>query len=208
MGSRILIAFYPPKEEKQEPLNNIDKYGLVVTDEKLFSAIRNILANHARYVKNPDEIMDAPSLLNKRSDRIFGAYLVRYFMLRGRHTDTEAMVLTQLIGNPHINEVGWRFLASPLIGAMSQGDHPISEATRSKVTETLVTAGSRDNAELARSALMVLVTLSDGEHVNIKTFLTQDKRRKLISNYRKLMSQISVDKGQAAFESQLGLRSK
>jgi hypothetical protein len=153
--------------------------------------------------------LDAPRLLNTRTDHVFSAYLVRHFMINGgqSHTDAEAIALVQLIGNKKIPEGSWRFLASPLIRAMSNSDYPVSEATRITVTERLVNAGCSENATLARSALRVLISLSDSGKIDIKPFLTEKQRQKLIKNYKALITPDAVENKQATLESQLGLRS-
>jgi len=120
------------------------------------------------------------------------------------HTDIDAIVLSQLIGDNHISEGGWRFLEAPLIRAMSNADYPVSEATSSRVTETLVTAGCSENLSLARSALLVLMTLSETNQIDMKPFLTQRRRQKLLNNYKALLNSMDVQ-GQAAFESQINL---
>jgi hypothetical protein len=208
VGSKLLIAFDPTKAKSRAPLKEIDRYSLVVSDAALFEAIRSTLANHARYVKNPDEMSDAPKVLDAQSNKVFGGYLMNY--LRGRgddHTDIAAIVLSRLVGNKHFPEEAWRLFEAPLIRAMSNGDYPISEATRNQVTQVLVASSCGDKAALAKSALRILVILSDSNDVNIRPLLTQGCREKIIKNYRDLILPDSVDKGLYAFESQLGLRS-
>lgn len=208
VGSKLLIAFDPTKTKSREPLKEIDRYSLAVSNTALFDTIRATLANHARYVKNPDEMSDAPRILDAQSNRIFGSYLMSYVRGRGEdHTDTAAIVLSQLVGNEHFPEEAWRLFEAPLIRAMSNSDYPVSDATRNQVTQALVASSCSDKAALAKSALRVLVILSGSNDVNIKPLLTQGCREKIIKNYRDLILPDTADKGQSAFESQLGLRS-
>jgi hypothetical protein len=208
VGSQLLIAFDPKKTKSQEPLKEIDRYSLAVSNTGLIGTIRATLANHARYVKNPDEMLDAPKILDTQSNRVFAGYLMSYLRGKGEeHTDTAAIVLSQLIGNSHFPEEAWRLFEAPLIRAMSNNNYPVSEAARHQVTQVLVTSSCGDKAALAKITLRILVILSDSNDVNVKPFLTQSCREKIIKNYRDLILPGSVDKGQSAFESQLGLRS-
>ena len=212
-GKRLLIVFYPTKsvsKENHEILKKIDRYGVVVSNERLFSAIQDTVNNHSRYVNRPEDMLEAANLLNRRSNNLLSGYLVSYLYLnRGEENlNTEAIVISRLIGNRHVPEGYWHLLESPLVRALTNSDYPVSEAVRNQVTENLITAGISDDPAQARSALSVLVTLSDSEHVNIKPLLTPDRSRRLIRNYRKLKSQMPAGKAQAAFESQLRLRSQ
>jgi len=213
VGKRLLVVFFPTTpdgKEKRDSLSKVDRYGLVVSDEELFSAIQGTVANHTRYVTKPEDMLDAPSLLNARSDNVFSSYLVYYFRVKGgyKNTDTEATVVSQLIGNSHVAEEHLRFLEGPLVLAMTNSDLPVSEVTRSQVTDRLIAAGCSENATLARSALRVLVSLSDSGDINIKPFLTENQRQKLIKNYKALITPDAVENKQATLESQLGLTSK
>jgi hypothetical protein len=207
VGSKLLIAFDLAKAKERNPLKEIDRYSLAVSDSALIGTIRTTLGHHARYVKNPDEMADAPKILAEQSNRVFAAYLMSYLRAKGEeHTDTTALVLSQLVGDRHFPEEARRSFEAPLIRAMSNDSSPVSEATRNQVTQALVTLSCSDEAALARNALRVLVILSDGNAVNVRPWLTQDCREKIIKNYKELIAQGSVAKGQSAFESQLGLR--
>jgi hypothetical protein len=115
-------------------------------------------------------------------------------------------VISRLIGNSHIPEAYWRFLEIPLLRAMTNDDFPASEATRNQVAERLIVAGSESNAALAKTALRILVALSDGGSINITPFLSDNQRQRLIKNYKALVTPDSVGNKQATLESQLGLR--
>jgi hypothetical protein len=213
VGKRLLVVFFPATpdgNEKRDSLSKVDRYGLVISDEKLFSSIRDTVANHIRYATKPEDLLDAPSLLNAHSDNVFSSYLVYYFRVKGgyENTDTEATVVSQLIGNSHVAEEHLRLLEGPLVLAMTNSDAPVSEVTHSQVTDRLIAAGCSENATLASSALRVLVSLSDSGNINIKPFLSETQRKKLIKNYKALISPDAVENKQARFESQLGLSSK
>jgi hypothetical protein len=209
VGKQLLIAFFPPKSlEKTEALDKVDRYGLVVSNEALFPAIRATVINHARYENKPEDMLDAPALLEKQSDNVFSGYLVGYFWTKSgdENTDTEAAMISQLIGNRRIPEAHWRLLEGPLVRAMANDEWPPSEGIRNQVTDRLVGAGSSGNEVLARSALRILIMLSEGRKVDIQRFLIGDRRQKLIRNYRLLIPSGSVERGQEAFESQLDIR--
>jgi len=211
VGKRLLVVFPlpPPLTENHEALNRIDRYGLVVSNEKLFPVIQATVTNHSRYAHKPEEMVDVPDLLNARNDYIFSGYLVSYFWAKGgnENTDIEAAVISQLIGNSHVPEGYWRFLEAPLVRAMTDNDSPVSEATRNQVTNSLIAAGCSENSGLARSGLRILIVVTDSGNIDVKPFLTEKQRRKLIRNYKALITADAVENKQATLESQLGLKS-
>ena len=212
VGKRLLVAFSPATtigRENHEASNRIDRYGLVVSNEKLFPVIQATVSNHSRYAHKPEELLDAPDLLNARIDYILSGYLVYYFWAKGgnENTDIEAAVISQLIGNSHVPEGYWRFLEAPLVRAMTNNDSPVSEATRNQVTNSLIAAGCSGNSGLARSALRVLILVTDSGNIDVEPFLTEERRRKLIRNYKALITAEAVENKQATLESQLGLKS-
>ena len=206
VGGQLLVAFYPDSLDDQATLTRMDKYYLVLSDEGLFPAIRNIVAKHILYQGNGEEILDAPKLLDAQTDSVFLGYLFYYLRVKGGYdyADTDAIVLSQLIGSKHISEAGWRMLVAPLTRVMSNTDSPVSEAAISKVTETLVITGCSENLALAGCAIGVLVELGDSDRLNMKPFLTERRRQMLLKNYRALVSSRYIQ-DQAEFESQINL---
>lgn len=208
VGKRLLIVFSPAKSpEKTEVLNKIDRYGLVLSDESFFPAIQFTMAAHARYTNNPDNMSDALTVINSRSDKVFSGYLVSYLRVRaGENPNTDAAIISQLIGNPHIHQALWRFLEPPLVRAMTEAELPLSETIRWQVMERLVEASCSTNAMFAETALKALVRLSEKQKFDISTFLTGDQQQKIIRNYKSLIPAKSISEGQGVFESHLGIK--
>jgi len=204
VGGQLLIVFYPNSSGDQQSLARVDKYCLVVSNTQLFPSIRNVVSKHILYQMNAEEILDAPKLLDAQTDSVFSGYLFSYLrtIRRHDHADADVIVSSQLIGNKHFSEAGWRMLEIPLLRAMTNTDFPVSETTSSKVTETLVNAGCSDNLALAKIAIRVLARLSGADQENLKPFLTERRRQKLLKNYKVLLNFMDVQ-GQAAFESQI-----
>jgi hypothetical protein len=207
VGGKLLVVFYPNNPGDQQSLTRVDKYGLVVSDARLFPSIRNIVAKHILYQTNADEILDAPKLLNQQTDNIFSGYLVSYLrvshlrVMEGYdHADADVIVLSQLIGNKRFSEAGWFLFEASLLRTMLNADFPVSEATSGKVTETLVNAGCSDNLAMAKSAIRVLAKLTGANQVDLKPFLTETRRQKLLNNYKASQNLIDVQ-SQATFES-------
>jgi hypothetical protein len=210
-GGKLLVAFYPPpsvSKENPEILSKIDRYGLVVSNEDLFPVIRLIAATHSRIVRTPEQMLDVPALFDPRNGAALGGYLVGYIWRTGgdQNPEVEASMISQLIGSPHIPEAYWRLLERPLINAMTADDAPVSEATRNQVAGRLVDSASGTNLILARTSLRVLAFLCDSDRISIVSFLTEDRRRALIRNYRTLITPELVENRQAALEAQLGLK--
>lgn len=207
VGGRILIAFDPPKGEKPGPLERVSRYGLVISNPTIFPAVESTVAAHIRFVNSPEDMTNAPSLLNTHRDKVFSSYLVSYFRSKGGHeyADTNALVISQLIGSTHILDEHRRLLEGPLIRAMTNDDYPVSEEARKQVLENLVSAGTSNNENLARPSLRVLIQLSEQE--DFKPYLTDQRRQKLIQNYKALIEPGTVEKGQSSFEIQIGLKS-
>ena len=66
--------------------------------------------------------------------------------------------------------------------------------------ERLINAGCSDNLAIAKSAIRVLANLTGANQVDLKPFLTEPRRQKLLKNYKTLLNLMDVQ-NQATFES-------
>jgi hypothetical protein len=208
IGKQLLIVLWgEDMKKKRVAEGKAAELALIVSDEHLFPSIREILVQHARYVQDPNNIENAIKILNSKDDFIFGGYLVSYLTYKSHYTDQEIAILVELLGNKHINETGWFFTAKVLMKVMSRDYQPLSDSTRSTVTEALIVRGSSDDLKLAKQAFMALTMLSDSEEIDITPFLSKEHRRKLIENYRKIFrDDLTLYNEHKGFKAQLGLQ--
>ena len=206
-GNRLLVVVYNDEEENRVASGAMNKFGLILSDETLFSSIQDTLALHALYMQNPEEIAGAPDWINTKTDAIFSGYLIS-FLRRQRgfgSMDTEALVLSKLLGNKRVLTTGWFFIRQVLEWLMLEEDPSLSNATRDSVTEALVVAGSSDNVVLAKDAIAVLLRLGDNNKLDMQPFLNAERRRKISRTYRTVLKG-DAQKGHPEFESQLNAK--
>jgi hypothetical protein len=210
VGTRLLLLFYPKASQDAEMQTSIDRYGLVVSQETLFPAIKDTLSRHTQLKEDPDQLLNATNWLNADKYQVFGGYLVYHlWATAGRdHLDSAAIALSQLMSDKRIPESGRWLLEMPLVRVLSDRENSMSEAARTQAMEQLVTAGCSQSAPLAKSALRVLTLLGEVGVLDLKPFLTQARRQMLRSNYQQLVHSEFEKERRAKFESQLSIKAK
>src|SRR5207253_1517397 len=94
-SSKNLLRFHGRQEE----------CAIVVSNESLFSRIKDVIAQHENYLKNPADIEYVDQTLNAAGNDLLGGYLIRYFELKGLFSDKEVLALSKLLNNPNVYEV-------------------------------------------------------------------------------------------------------
>jgi hypothetical protein len=208
--SRVLVFFYPKSSPEAKVRMSIDRYGLVVSKEWLFPAIKETLRRHTQLAKDPDRILDAPNWLNDDKYNVVGGYLVNYLWVAAAHDhpDSTAIALSRLMGNNHLVESQWRMLEMPLVGVLAGHYISLSPSVRGQVMEMLVNAGCSEDSNLAKSALRVLTLLGEAGQLDLRSFLIGDNRQKLSKNYMALVQSEFEKDRRATIERQLGLRER
>jgi len=202
VGARLLIAFIPG-DSQAENLSEIGNYTLVISDPSLFPAIREALTLHRRYLQSPKEVLNASDNLTSARHSVFVGYFVAYLWRGGSFgdPDAEALALGRLLANPGFPEMSSFYAAQALGRLMFSQSRPLSEATRRLLTEELVVAGVSIRPTIAKSALGLLLRLADKKQLNMRPFLTAERRRKLTQTYQTTLA--SENQRHPDFESQL-----
>ena len=204
-GARLVIAFPPGEVPGTTPLRAIHQYRMVVSDDALIPSIRETIAAHERYAKEPGQISDASRHIHSYNDSVFLGYLCYYLWARGGldRAETDAPVLAQLVADASLPDGLKRGMLEPaLTRAVMNMEHPISSATRQLVTLDLIAAACGDNVEHARSPLRILVLMS--ARGDVGRSISPGCKEQIITNYRATLVPGSVE-GQDSFEAQLGL---
>ncbi len=185
-------------------LGKPEDVAFVVSDKSLFAPMREAIAQHRRFERNPDEVAKIPQLLRDKQDSVFRGYLLTYLMNGEgvRNVDKAADMLSGLLGHESVPGPGRAAIADWLASTF----YRLAEPTRKAATEALVVSASADDARVANPALTVLVRLGDLQMLNLKPLLTQARQRKIVENYRTFRAQNNVQQGHPEFESQLGLQ--
>jgi hypothetical protein len=186
VGRQLLVVLRGENMRKQRVSEGkASNLAFVLSKDDLFPAIRETLVQHARYVQNPNEIENAPERLKIKNNFIFSGYLVSYLDEGTVLNDRQVFALIKLLGNDCIPTSGWSTVSRSLIKAMSREYNPLSNSTRNAITEALIVAASSDNLRLAKEGLTSLAMLNNVNHANIKPFMNNEQRHKLIENYRR-----------------------
>ena len=210
VGSRLLIFFYPKSSPSNETQETIDEYGLVVSAEPFFQAVKDMLDRHLQLAREPDQIQSAPNWLTEDKHGVLSGYLIGHFWSSAAqgHQDSTAIALSGLIGNSHLQESGWRMLERSLVRILADSDNPLSPGARAQVMRSLVNAGCSEDPGLAKSALRVLTLLGEAGHLDLTSFVTEGTQQRLRSNYQTLV-QAEFEKGRRIpIEKQLGMRAR
>jgi hypothetical protein len=174
---------------------------VVISDETLFSTVRELIKYHDKFQQNPDIILAADKLLAKQDNFIFAGYVTTY--LRGgvfSRAKNTALVFSQLLGNSKVPKTTWAFAQITLRSILTrEGEKALTNETRDLVISRVVDLGSSDN-KAAEQAIRLLVSLAEKDKIDLKSFLDKEKRDKLRQNYQKLDLKYVSELGKQKFE--------
>ncbi len=198
VGARLLVALNRTQTGDQ-------RYELVISDGSLFPIVQQALAWHTRYVREPNEVLNASQVVIGNTDSIFLSYFVSYLYRGGTfgNHEFEALALGGLLSNVHLSQQSSAFLRLTLARFMLSEFEPLSDSTRRDLMEILTSVGSSDDLQRAADAIIILLRLSDRKQLQMKPYLNSQKQRRLNQNYRELIKEGKVKGGHAEFEQQL-----
>ena len=178
--------------------------AIVVSDTGLFTPIRDAIAQHRRFERNPDEVLKASQLLREKPDALFTAYVLTYLMEgeSKRDVDKAARILSGVLGQGGLPMSAHSAVADWLASTF----YRLAEPTRKAATEALVAAANADDPSILNAALSALVRLGDLHMLDLKPALTPARQRKIVENYRAFRAKSTLQQEHPEFEVQLGLR--
>src|SRR6266852_831459 len=180
VGGQLLVVRWAKEAPRPSWLGKPEDVAFVVSDKSLFAPMREAIAQHRRFERNPDEVAKIPQLLRDKQDSVFRGYLLTYLMNGEgvRNVDKAADMLSGLLGHESVPGPGRAAIADWLASTF----YRLAEPTRKAATEALVVSASADDARVANPALTVLVRLGDLQMLNLKPLLTQARQRKIVEN--------------------------
>ncbi len=204
VGSPLFVVRWVPLAQRPSWGGVPEDVALVVSDPNLFPSLREAVAAHARFERNPGEADKAPQLLREKHDSLLAGYIVKYLMDREaiRDVDKAATILSKLLGSDAVPEQGRQEIADGLVSDY----YRLQEPTRRSVAETLIASASAHDPHGAYPALVALIRLSDLELLNVKQYANHEHQHKISENYRSLLQQNRIQEAHPIFESQIGLR--
>jgi hypothetical protein len=203
-GGELLVVRWAANAPSPVWQGQPEDVALVVSDRSRFAPIREAIAQHQRFQRDPGSAARIPQLLRDQHDSLFKGYLLKYLMdVEGvRDVDKAAVMLSDLLENQQLPAEARQASADQLVADFFR----LSEATRTTVTEAVVAAASGTDRTAANAALSVLVQLGDLQMLALKPLLTKTSQPKIAENYRAFRAQSKVAQPHLEFESQLGVR--
>ncbi len=195
-GGRLLVA-------SCDENNTLNTYKLVVSEEKYFPDIREVIKyNNSKVTK--DGLLDVPQILKVQNNFVFAGYIIQYLWRLGItvNPNSSAIVLTELLGKDTIPKNAGGLVRGQLDYLLS-GENDLLPTTRETITEKLVEMGSSKNKEEAEQAIYVLVSLSQKNKINISPFLRKENLSSLNQNYKTLVKEKVAPQERKKFEEQL-----
>lgn len=204
VGGQLLVVRWAGNASRATWNGGPEDVALVVSDANLFTPIRDVIAQHQRFERDPAEAANAPELLRQKHDGLFTGYVLTYLIERAavRDVDSAAGTLSRLLGLPSLSGEGRQRVANALVGDF----YRLQDPTRRSVAHALISLASNENRQVAYPAVGALARLCDEELINLKPLLNHDHQQKIAENYRALQSQSKTGEKHPTFESQLGLK--
>ena len=204
VGGQLLVARWAKDAPRPTWLGKPDDVAFVTSDQSLFGPAREVIGRHQHFQADPNELDKIPQMLRDKRDHLFAGYFLTYLMNGEgvRNVDKAAALLSGLLGHESVPAPARADIADWLASSF----YRLAEATRKAVTETLILLASGDDAGSSDPAFASLVRLDELKMLDLKPFLTQERRRKLVEKYRIYQVQSKARTEHPDLEVQLGLR--
>jgi hypothetical protein len=165
------------------------QYRFVVSDKVLFSDIEKSVAHYIEYKKNPGSILDSFKSFEYKNNKVFLSYLVD--ILRNSNGlekfDNEATVLLEITKRDDIVQsyaFGW---VRPSLVRMIANENKLTSSMRDKIVRSIIdTAINSSEDKIAEQSLKLLISLSNNNAFDLKTYLNSYNKIKLLERYRLL----------------------
>ncbi len=204
VGKRLIVALWDDTPNRPVYRGTPVDAAIVVSNEALFPTIKNILSYHARQTSSPENILQAPSLLDGNTDYVEAGYISTWLWrnINPDNLDNEVIALGRLFGKEDFPEIGQAIVRIALMTRLMNDGYQLSNTTRYQTIKSVVNMSGSDNVKLAFHALTILLRLSESGQLDIEPFLNESLRDKIIRNYQK----IAPTGSNIHFESQIGLK--
>ena len=180
-----------------------ERYKLVLSDQDLFPVIRSVISYNARLDFNPNVLLEVPQMLTVQDKSILSGYIVS--LLRSRWMNNEentALVLIQLLENFDLPQAVWGYARITLRQLLLQKEeHALSPVLSDSIIKRIINVGGRES-KAAEPAISLLIELTK-QGKDIKQYLNEETRSKLLQNYKTVVSRNLSPKDRLEFEKQL-----
>lgn len=195
-GKRLLVS---DCQQFTDPM----RYSLIVSNADYFPSIKEVIEYNSNILSDETLLSHVPELLDKKRTFIFAGYIIQRMWRLGTigKVDLRAKVLTDLLGNKNIPEIGRGQVRGQIEYLM--GGNSLQPETIDEITFKLVNLASGDHQEEASEAILMLVRLSKKEKFNFKQYLKRTNAAKLIQNYKSLVITKITAEDRKNFEKQL-----
>ena len=194
-GSRLLVSRCGGSNEE-------GRFRTVVSDERYFSSVRDVIAFEVLLRQNSNVISDLPRMLAGRGDSIFAGYATQ--VLNGSLDDSAevAVALSRILEDRLVPPVGLAFARIKLRQLMiKEGERAMPPDVRRQVLTLIVSAGSKD--EPTEQVFVLLNELAERNKLNIKELVTASNRHSLRANYQAFLKNNREFKPQPSLQRQL-----
>jgi hypothetical protein len=177
-----------------------ERYKLILSDQELFPVIRSVISYNARLDFNPNVLSEAPQMLTVQDKSILSGYIVS--LLRSRWMNNEenaALVLIQLLENFDLPQTAWGYARITLRQILlHKGEHTFAPTLSDSIVKRIINVGGSES-KAAESAISLLIELTK-QGKDIKQYLNEENRSKLLQNYKTLVSKNISAKDRLKFE--------
>lgn len=203
-GGPLLVVRWAADAPRPVWAGQPEDVALAVSEKSLFSPLREAIAQHQRFEREPETAARIPQLLRDSRDSVLNGYLLKYLMDREgvRDVDNAAVLLSGLLGYERLPQEARQAIADRLVADF----YRLSEAARTTVTKAVAVSASGGDGTTVNAALSVLVRLGDLQMLALKPLLTEESQHRIAGNYRAFRAQSKVPQPHPEFESQIGVQ--
>lgn len=193
LSGQLLIARWEPTAERARWGNEPHDLAFVLSDMSLLSHVRQVTAEHARLLQQPERVKEAIRLLDSEGNAMLAGYLVSYLIERDVVLDADraAVLISDLIDSSLVPDPERRQIADESISNF----YRLSDSTRATVTKTLFTLATRKERGIYETAINALLRLQGMQMLVPSHQLAPRARKQLLANYNNLAEEGKVPAG-------------
>jgi hypothetical protein len=190
IGKRLMVGLWEDTPKRPVYSGKPSDASLVVSEEALFPIIKDVLTYHSRYKSNAQDILLIPLLLDYNRNFAEAGYISRWLWRRyaPENGDNEVQVLLKLFSSENLPELGRAIVMLALRSRLYRATYQLSDTTNFQAIETIVNCSGSDNISIAKNAFRILIWFTQNNQLDIRPFLNEPLRNKIIRNYQKIHS--------------------
>lgn len=193
LGGQLLIARWEPTAERARRGNEPYDLALVLSDMSLLSRVRQVTAEHALLLQQPEKVKEAIQRLPSDGNAMLAGYLVSYLIERDVVLDVDraTVLISNLIDNRLVPDPERRQIADECISNF----YRLSDSTRATVTKSLFTLATRKERGIYDPAIGALLRLQGMQMLVPSHHLSPTERKQFLANCNNLVEEGKVPAG-------------